>query len=94
VSDASLVAGVEASIQLIISHTAAVQAGGFVMAFELANSAFQAGMILLYALRNHFKVLEQTSLRDPAHESLNSLPVLLVCSRKVPRLIDIAARES
>lgn len=82
VSDASLVAGVQASIELIVSHTAAVQAGGFVMAFELANSAFQAGMILLYALRNHFHALEQTSFRDAAHESLNGLPVLLVCSHK------------
>lgn len=78
VSETSLVACVSASIQLIGSYTSAVQAGGFVMAFELANSAFQAGMVLLYALRNHSVVLDQTTFLEAAHESLNDLPKLLV----------------
>ncbi|KAH8173715.1 amidase domain-containing protein [Sarocladium implicatum] len=77
VSESSLVACVTAVIQLITSYTSTVQAGGFVMAFELANSAFQAGMALLYALRNHSAVLEETSLLNTGHKALHNLPKLL-----------------
>lgn len=48
------------------------------MAFELANSAFQAGMTLLYALRNHSAILEETTLLEAGHKSLSDLPKLLV----------------
>ncbi|RTE74939.1 hypothetical protein BHE90_010627 [Fusarium euwallaceae] len=48
VSASSLIAAATASIQLITSHIQAVRSGGFIMAFELTNSAFQAGMVLLY----------------------------------------------
>jgi hypothetical protein len=94
VSEASLIACVQASIQLNMLHIGAVRAGGFVIAFEIANSAFHAGMILLYALRNHSDVLKQARLSDASQESLNGLPVLLVCVGEAPESANTAILES
>ena len=78
VSESSLIAAASSCIRLIKSHMKVVQSGGFVMVFELANSAFQAGMVLLYALRNHATELEQTMILTPGHEALQVLGQLLV----------------
>ncbi|RSL45782.1 hypothetical protein CEP54_014130 [Fusarium duplospermum] len=86
VSAPSLIAAATASIQLITSHIQAVRSGGFIMAFELANSAFQAGMVLLYAVRNHAAELEGTPVLVSGHEALNVLIQLLASRIYLPSL--------
>ncbi|KAH6647874.1 fungal-specific transcription factor domain-containing protein [Truncatella angustata] len=80
VSNSSLLAAVTASTQLLTSYMGSVQDGGLIMTFELANSAFHAGMVLLYALRNHVPNLEQSSLTDKGPNTLEVLCQLLVSS--------------
>lgn len=78
VSESSIIAAAAASIQLITSYMRTIQSGGFILTFELSNSAFQAGMVLLHALRNHSVELEQATLAEPGHEALEVLVQLLV----------------
>ncbi|KAM6506594.1 hypothetical protein FSOLCH5_013568 [Fusarium solani] len=86
VSASSLIAAATASIQLIMSHIQAVRSGGFIMAFEVANSTFQAGMVLLYAVRNHAAELEGTPILVSGHEALDALIQLLVIPMHLPLL--------
>lgn len=79
VSESCLIAAANAAIRHITSQMKVARSGGFVMVFELANSAFQAGMVLLYAIRNHASVLEQMMILTPGHEALEVLGQLLVC---------------
>lgn len=78
VSRASLLAAVGASTQLISLYMKLVQSGGLIMAFEIGNSAFHAGMVLLYALRNHGSELAESSLVRQGEESLGTLTQMLV----------------
>ncbi|KAK7413363.1 hypothetical protein QQX98_007740 [Neonectria punicea] len=89
VSESSLVAAATASINLINSSLESVITGGFVVVFELANSTFQAGMVLLYALRNHASELHQASLTTHSESALQDLGKLFdALSRKWPALSD------
>ncbi|UPL02929.1 hypothetical protein LCI18_013863 [Fusarium solani-melongenae] len=91
VSASSLIAAATASIQLIMSHIQAVRSGGFIMAFELTNSAFQAGMVLLYVVRNHAAELEGTPILVSGHEGLDALIQLLdTLSIRWPAVADTA----
>lgn len=78
VSETSLVSVVKAAIELISVDAKAAESGGLVMVFEIGNRIFQAGMLLLYALRNHATKLQRASLADIATTSLNNLSALLV----------------
>ncbi|KAK6085182.1 hypothetical protein SCUP515_01000 [Seiridium cupressi] len=77
VSNDSMLAAVRACIQLIKSDMVSLERGGFAMTFEVVNSAFHAGMVLLYALRSHATGLEQASLAATARETLEVLVRLL-----------------
>ncbi|KPM38688.1 hypothetical protein AK830_g7887 [Neonectria ditissima] len=89
VSESSLVAAATASIDLINTSLESVINGGFVVVFELANSAFQAGMVLLYALRNHASELQQASLIKRSESALEDLGKLFDgLSRRWPALSD------
>jgi hypothetical protein len=79
VSTSSLNAAASASIQLINTSLEGAMAGGLIGTFEIANSAFQAGVVILYALRNRTSELQQASLRIQAQEALDNLVQLLVC---------------
>ncbi|KAL3299051.1 Fungal Zn2-Cys6 binuclear cluster domain-containing protein [Colletotrichum asianum] len=78
VSDESLLAVVIAATNLIALDMKVAKAGGLVMAFEIGNRDFQAGMVLLYALRNHSAKLEEASLTIAAERALSDLVQLFV----------------
>ncbi|KAK1496572.1 hypothetical protein CTAM01_08210 [Colletotrichum tamarilloi] len=92
VSETSLVSVVNAAIELIALDAKAAESGGLVMVFEISNRMFQAGMLLLYALRNHATKLQRASLADIATASLKNLSVLLTnLSSRWPPLYDTAS---
>ncbi|UQC89963.1 uncharacterized protein CLUP02_15494 [Colletotrichum lupini] len=92
VSETSLVSVVNAAIELIALDAKAAESGGLVMVFEIGNRMFQAGMLLLYALRNHATKLLRASLADIATASLKNLSVLLTnLSSRWPPLSDTAS---
>ncbi|KAM0811596.1 putative Fungal-specific transcription factor domain-containing protein [Seiridium cardinale] len=89
VSNDSMLAAVRACIQLIKSDMVSLERGGFAMTFELVNSAFHAGMVLLYALRSHATGLEQASLAATARETLDVLIQLLkMHGKRWPAILD------
>jgi hypothetical protein len=81
VPESSLIEVTSASINLIQTALRLSLTGGFVSAFELANTAFQAGMILLYALRNHSVELENSALVEESNHAMKTLNNLFVCNR-------------
>uniref|UniRef100_L2GH87 C6 transcription factor n=1 Tax=Colletotrichum fructicola (strain Nara gc5) TaxID=1213859 RepID=L2GH87_COLFN len=92
VSDESLLAVVTAATNLIALDMNVAKAGGLVMAFEIGNRDFQAGMVLLYALRNHPAKLEEASLTVTAERALSDLVHLFnLLSSRWPPLADTAA---
>ncbi|KAF4816404.1 Positive regulator of purine utilization [Colletotrichum siamense] len=92
VSDESLLAVVIAATNLIALDMNVAKAGGLVMAFEIGNRNFQAGMVLLYALRNHSAKLEEASLTVAAERALSDLVQLFnLLSSRWPPLADTAA---
>ncbi|KAF3798467.1 putative transcriptional regulatory protein [Colletotrichum gloeosporioides] len=92
VSDESLLAVVIAATNLIALDMNVAKAGGLVMAFEIANRDFQAGMVLLYALRNHSAKLEEASFTAAAERALSDLVQLFkLLSSRWPPLADTAA---
>uniref|UniRef100_A0A8H7K7I6 Zn(2)-C6 fungal-type domain-containing protein n=1 Tax=Bionectria ochroleuca TaxID=29856 RepID=A0A8H7K7I6_BIOOC len=91
VSTSSLNAAASASIQLINTSLEGAMAGGLIGTFEIANSAFQAGVVILYALRNRTSELQQASLRIQAQEALDNLVQLLfTLSERWPATFDTA----
>ncbi|VUC24632.1 unnamed protein product [Clonostachys rosea] len=91
VSTSSLIAAATASIQLINTSLESAMVGGLIGTFEIANSAFQAGVVLLYALRNHASELEQASVRVQGQEALENLVQLLfTLSERWPAAFDTA----
>lgn len=78
VSESSLLNVVRALVQLIDSYTKSTQAGDATLTFELANSSFQAGMVLLYALRNRADELADAFLTATVEQTLEALDQLLV----------------
>lgn len=78
VSDESLLAVVIAATNLIALDMNIAKAGWLVMAFEIGNRDFQAGMVLLYAPRNHSAKLEEASLTVAAERALSDLVQLFV----------------
>ncbi|KAL2875593.1 hypothetical protein SGCOL_009210 [Colletotrichum sp. CLE4] len=92
VSEASLVSVVKAAVDLISLDTKTAESGGLVMVFEIGNRVFQAGMLLLYALRNHASTLQRASLADNAADALKNLAELLsILSSRWPPLADTAS---
>ncbi|KAK1712972.1 uncharacterized protein BDZ83DRAFT_92302 [Colletotrichum acutatum] len=92
VSESSVVSVVKAAIELISLDAKATESGGIVMVFEIGNRIFQAGMLLLYALRNHATKLQRASLADIATTSLNNISALLTnLSSRWPPLSDTAS---
>ncbi|KAF4471294.1 neutral amino acid permease [Fusarium albosuccineum] len=87
VSEASLIEAATASIHLVNTLLKSSLAGGFVFTFELANSAFQGGMILLYALRNHTAQVQQATLADDSNLALENL------SRYITELVETNLRN-
>ena len=85
VSGSSLLNAVMASVKLIDSHIKLAQAGGLILTFEMANSSFQAGMVLLYALRNRANELIHSSMTTTVQKSLEALGQLFVCSYQSPQ---------
>lgn len=67
-------------MQLIDSCINLARLGGLVLTFELANSSFQAGMVLLYALRNHADELFHSSITREVENTLEALGTLFVGS--------------
>ncbi|KAM5350416.1 hypothetical protein ACJ41O_006921 [Fusarium nematophilum] len=66
-------------------------AGGFVVAFDLANCSFQAGMVLLYALRNHVVEVQHATLVDDSNNALENLSRLFeILASRWPALSDTA----
>ncbi|KAJ3546898.1 hypothetical protein NM208_g1784 [Fusarium decemcellulare] len=91
VSEASLIEAATASIHLVNTSLKSSLAGDFVFTFELANSAFQGGMILLYALRNHTAQVQQATLADESNLALENLCRLFeTLSARWPALSDTA----
>ncbi|SPO01216.1 uncharacterized protein DNG_03963 [Cephalotrichum gorgonifer] len=91
VSESSLLNTVTASIQLIDSYINLAQAGGLVLAFEIANSSFQAGMVMLYALRNHASELSHASMIEVVQKALEALSKLFdMLAKRWPALSDTA----
>ncbi|CAH0059088.1 unnamed protein product [Clonostachys solani] len=91
VSTSSLIAAASASIRLINTSLESAMAGGLIGTFEIANSAFQAGVVILYALRNHTSELQQASIRIQAQEALENLVQLLfTLSERWPATFDTA----
>ncbi|KAK2772748.1 C6 transcription factor, partial [Colletotrichum kahawae] len=80
VSDESLLAVVIAATNLIALDMNVAKAGGLVMAFKIGNRGFQAGMVLLYALRNHSARLEEASLTAAAETALSDLVQLFMAT--------------
>ncbi|EPE04123.1 monocarboxylate transporter [Ophiostoma piceae UAMH 11346] len=92
VSEPSLLAAVTAAIQLLTSYEALAGAGGFLITFEIANSAFHSGIFLLFALRNHAGQLKEAVLFDNAQRALQLLIALLnTLSKRWPALGDTSA---
>ncbi|KAK1714208.1 hypothetical protein BDP67DRAFT_618126 [Colletotrichum lupini] len=92
VSETSLVSVVKAAVELKSLDARAAKSGGIVMVFEIGNRIFQAGMLLLYALRNHATKLQRASLVDIATASLNHVSALLnQLSSRWPPLSDTAS---
>ncbi|KAF7563755.1 hypothetical protein G7046_g379 [Stylonectria norvegica] len=88
-SSSSLIEVVAASIQLIATSFNLATAGGVVHAWELANSAFHAGMVLLYALRNHNTEIKEALLGDDSHNALSVLVQLFdALSHRWPAIRD------
>lgn len=83
VSENSLILSAQGAMNLINLSLQCVMAGRMVLSFVLANCAFQAGMVLLYSLRNHPKQLSRASLTDAAENSLNQLSKLFVSRARV-----------
>lgn len=52
--------------------------GGFILTFGLASNSFHAGVVLLYALRNHALTLRQANLINQSNHALEQLCQLLV----------------
>ncbi|KAM5362855.1 hypothetical protein ACJZ2D_012304 [Fusarium nematophilum] len=91
VSESSLIEAASASIQLINASLKTAMAGGFVVAFDLANCSFQAGMVLLYALRNHVVEVQHATLVDDSNNALENLSRLFeILASRWPALSDTA----
>lgn len=91
VSESSLLVAVNASIRLIALYLESFSTSGFIVVFEYANRAFQAGMVLLYALRNHATKMEQASLSAISSTTLEDLVRLFgLLSTRWPILVDTA----
>lgn len=78
VSAETLIPSVTAAIELVQSSLRALETGGFVIVFEMGNSAFQAGILLLYALRNHAMDVYREGLTIAAKDGMESAVCLLV----------------
>ncbi|KXH38219.1 hypothetical protein CSAL01_08777 [Colletotrichum salicis] len=92
VSEASLVSVVKAAIDLISLDTKTAESGGLVMVFDIGNRVFQAGMLLLYTLRNYASTLRRASLADNAANALKNLAELpSILSSRWPPLADTAS---
>ena len=78
----SLVAAAQASIDFIKSSLDVVTAGGFILAFELSNCCFHAGMVLLYILNNHGREDELINIIEGCQEALDILVQVFVSSAR------------
>lgn len=76
--DTSLQAASAAAIRMINCYWSLVQAGNMFSPFQHTYSGFQAGMVLMYALRNHGRTLRESSLEDEVHKALDLLVKLFV----------------
>ncbi|KAM0546727.1 hypothetical protein ACHAPJ_010655 [Fusarium lateritium] len=91
VSESFLIEAVTASIQLIDLSIKTMSIGGFILTFGLACNSFHAGVVLLYALRNHALTLQQADLIDQSNHALEQLCQLLeLLSSRWPALSDTA----
>lgn len=91
----SLVAAARASIDFIKSSLDVVTAGGFVLAFELSNCCFHAGMVLLYILNNHGSEDELANITQDCQEALDILlQVFVSLTKKIPPFLDPWRRVS
>lgn len=92
VSESSLLTGVSAAVRLMSSYEDLAGTGGYLATYEIANSAFHAGIFLLYAVRNHFSELQQSFSLDEPQLALQKLVGLLeTLSRQWPALQDTSA---
>ncbi|CVK98837.1 uncharacterized protein FMAN_08412 [Fusarium mangiferae] len=91
VSESLLIKAVTASIQLIDLSIKTISIGGFILTFSLACNSFHAGVVLLYALRNHTLTLQQADLIDQSNHALEQLCKLMeLLSSRWPALSDTA----
>lgn len=84
--DTSLQAASAAAIRMINCYWSLVQAGNMFSPFQHVYSGFQAGMVLMYALRNHGRTLRESSLEDEVHNALDLLVKLFVSTKTLHSL--------
>ena len=77
-SESSLHTASALAIQIINSSWDIVQASNLVPTFQYVFSVFQAGMILLYALRNHGPMVRDSDLGEHVRQALDLLILLFV----------------
>lgn len=77
-SEPSLRAASTVAIRTINGYWEVVKAGNLVFAYQYVFNIFQAGMVLLYALRNHGPTLRDAALEEDAYRALSLLTQLFV----------------